>query len=425
MIKKLRRQFILINMSLVAVVLVVVFAAIGLSSFRTSRQLVSSVLERALTSRFDDLPAIPEIGKSFSGTKDGPAGQARKGKAEPWLPSFCVLVDGSGQIVDSLLQGATVSEETFNNATAAALATGRNQGALYDYNLCYSIRYTSSGTKIAFVDISSVRSSLTSQLVTLVIAGVAGLVAFFFISLLLANWALRPVERSWERQRQFVADASHELKTPLTVVLANTDIVLSHGDEPVSSQTRWLQNTKAESLRMKSLVDDMLFLARADMDVPPQMESISLSDTVWSATLPFEALAFEAGVRLETDIRDGVTIFGNQQQLRQLTAILLDNAVKYVNRGGVITTQLTCGSDGVRLTVNNSGDPIDPEKLPHLFERFYRADAARERATGGYGLGLSIAKSIAELHRANILVTSNAISGTTFTVEWREHALAG
>lgn len=414
MIRKLRRQFVVINMSLVAAVLVIVFAAMGLSTLRQTNRIVDETLIDALSRRMDEPLPGPEIGKH---RPDLAALPAQRGNT---LPFFCVQLDEAGEITDSLFQNCTVSSEVMRSAVEQAVASGNSTGTLRDYALRFSIRYSSAGPKIAFVDTSSVRTDMLRQLLMLLIAGIAGLAAFFFISLYLSNWALRPVERSWARQRQFVADASHELKTPLTVVLANTDILLSRAEQTIDSQLRWLESTKTESLRMKTLVDDMLFLARADADVPTKMEPFSLSDAVWSAALPFEALAFEANVRLNMEIESDLTLCGNEQQICQLTAILLDNAVKYAGSGGTVTARLGCKNDLVWLAVTNTGEPIDADKLPRLFERFYRTDAARDRNAGGYGLGLSIAQSIARLHHANILVTSSRLGGTTFTVEWRE-----
>ena len=419
MIGRLRKKFIIINMSLVAAVLLTVFTAMALSVLRQTNRSVDEALAAALNRRMDDMPIGPEIGKRIKDNN-------RRAQSTPTLPIFCVQLDETGAVAGFMLQNVTVSAAVMADAAAQAVAGGENPGTLREYDLRYAIRYSSAGAKIAFVDLSGVHADVTRQLIMLLIAGVAGLAAFFCISVALSAWALRPVERAWERQRQFVADASHELKTPLTVVLANTDIVLAHPQETVADQARWLTSTKTESLRMKALVDDMLFLARADLAVPPAMEPFSLSDAVWSAALPFEAVAFEAGVRLNTDIAEGINLYGNRQQLEQLTAILLDNAIQYAEKGSAVTACLTADTDGVRLRVNNAGEPIAPDKLPHLFERFYRTEAARERSAGGYGLGLAIAKSIAQMHRANIVVTSNGVSGTTFCVEWREHrALAG
>lgn len=214
-----------------------------------------------------------------------------------------------------------------------------------------------------------------------------------------------------------MADASHELKTPLTVILANIGILLAHKQDTIAEQSKWVENTKTEADRMKQLVDDLLFLAKADAPKKPDAhKELDLSDTVWSALLPFESIAFEAGLTLASEITPGMTVSGSEGELRQLVAILLDNACKYAGEKGRVTLLLERDGDHARLCVNNTGEPIDPVHLPHLFERFYRVDESRYRKHDGYGLGLSIAKQIADNHRARITVESTEHMGTTVTV---------
>jgi signal transduction histidine kinase len=243
-------------------------------------------------------------------------------------------------------------------------------------------------------------------------------VGFFLVSLFLARWALKPTEESWKRQQQFVADASHELKTPLTVLLADADILLAHPQDTIESQRKWVEYIQDEAHRMKELVEDMLFLARGDAAAKTQLEAlpVGLSDLCWNCLLSFEPVAFEQGVDLASDVAPGVTVSGDGGQLRRLVAILLDNACKYCPHGGKVTLTLAKNGDRAALTVHNTGPAIPAEALPHLFERFYRVDAARGRSTGGYGLGLSIAASIAQRHRGKISVTSSEEAGTAFTV---------
>ncbi|WP_363315573.1 sensor histidine kinase [uncultured Flavonifractor sp.] len=239
----------------------------------------------------------------------------------------------------------------------------------------------------------------------------------FFVGLFLSSLALRPAERAWKQQRQFVADASHELKTPLTVILANTGIVLAHPEDTVAAQSKWLEYTQEEARQMKGLVEDLLFLAKSDATGQPfHPAEADLSELVQGCLLPFEPVAFEAGVALEARVEPALTLTGDEGQLRRLVRILLDNAIKYAGPQGTVTLELARQQDKLRLSVRNTGAPIPPEHLPHLFERFYRADAARDRSQGGYGLGLAIAKAIVEHHRGTITVSSRAETGTVFTV---------
>lgn len=219
-----------------------------------------------------------------------------------------------------------------------------------------------------------------------------------------------------EARRRFVSDASHELKTPLTVLLADADILLAHGEDTVESQRKWVEAIREEGLRMKGLVQDLLYLARGDAGQrAAARETVSLSDAVERCVLAFEPVAFEAGLTLDSDTAPNLSVTGDGEELRRLCAILLDNACKYGQQGGQITVTLKGGERAV-LTVHNTGEPIPPEAQAHLFERFYRADAARSRETGGYGLGLSIAAAIVEGHRGKITVHSAPGEGTAFTV---------
>ena len=217
-------------------------------------------------------------------------------------------------------------------------------------------------------------------------------------------------------RRRFVSDASHELKTPLTVILANTGLVLSHPEDTVAAQSKWLEYTHDEAEQMKGLVDDLLFLAKSDAARQPAARAeTAISEVALGCLLPFESVAFESGVALEHRITLGLSLRGDEGQLRRLVMILLDNAVKYAGPGGTVTLTLERHQERLRLAVHNTGEPIPPEHLPHLFERFYRADAARNRSGGGYGLGLAIARSIVEGHHGRLTVTSTAAAGTTFT----------
>ena len=225
------------------------------------------------------------------------------------------------------------------------------------------------------------------------------------------------MERAWEQQRQFTADASHELKTPLTVILANTGILLSHKQETISNQVKWVENTETEAQRMKQLVEDMLFLAKSDdVRLPVTHLPLDFSDAVLSRILPFESVAYEQGITIQSNIERDIVVNGDEGQLKQLVSILMDNACKYAPQGGTITVSLLREQEKAKLVVNNTGGVIAPEELAHVFERFYRSDKSRARKQGGYGLGLAIAKSIAEKHHGVITAESEEKSGTSFTV---------
>jgi signal transduction histidine kinase len=250
--------------------------------------------------------------------------------------------------------------------------------------------------------------------------GGVALFILLLISVLLSKIVLRPVEKAWVQQQQFVADASHELKTPLTVILANNDILMSpgHVNDTVIDQKQWVESTQAEATHMKKLVDNLLFLARSDAaDAASQKiicSDVSWSDTVMDIYLQFEPVAFENGVTIDADIERDTKVNGDPTQLRQLAHILIDNAIKYAGDNGRIFVKVASKGSVVDFSVNNTGAPIPKADIGHIFERFYRADKARKQE-GGYGLGLAIAKSIVEKHGGIITCKSNETDGTTFT----------
>ena len=241
--------------------------------------------------------------------------------------------------------------------------------------------------------------------------------ASFIISLFLSKRALAPVQRSWDQQHQFVADASHELKTPLTVILANLGIIKSHSGHTVTEEKKWLDNTEEEAIRMKDLLQDLLFLARDDADnAPPAPHvTLNLSQIVWECILSFESVTYEQNTTMSEDIQNDIRISGNEKQIKQLTMILLDNACKYAKNGSIHVV-LKRDHEKAILSIRNSGPVIPKEDLEHIFERFYRANKSRSRDTGGYGLGLSIAQTIVHNHKGNIKADSTEKSGTTFRV---------
>jgi len=403
MIKSLRKKFIFINMLLVFAVLIIVFFAQFASTHRQLQEESNQSLQMALEKKDNQKPPKFEIGQPRS--NDFTA-----------RTLFVVSIDQNGGRELLSAENISISDEQLSLIVEKALSSESKQRILRDYNLRYMISNKGKEIKIAFIDISDDIKTLENTVVTLIFSCAAALIAFFFISLYLSKWALRPVERAWEQQRRFVADASHELKTPLTVILANTGILKSNRLSTVEQQMNWIENTGAEATRMKKLVDNLLFLAKADdTELSVTLSKVNLSDIAISSALAFESVAFERGVLLATsEIAADIYISGNEAQLKQLIGILLDNAVKYSEEKGVVTLSLETRQSKAALTVHNQGSYMAADDLEHVFDRFYRAD--KSRSAEGYGLGLAIAKSIVDAHGGKISVRSDAVHGTTFTV---------
>lgn len=405
MLKKLRWKFILIITALLAGMLAAALAVQTVSAARQYREETERVLRAVLDRGEAALDPLRPFG-----------GQGQDDELRTGLPAFYAVADRWGRVGLALGFNAVLDEETVVRAVEEALAAGRESGRLEELGLRFLIRSGGNRLELAFAGMDWERGAVRRQALAAALILAAALPGFFVVSVLLSRWLVRPVEESWRRQQQFVADASHELKTPLTVLLADADILLGHPDDTIRSQSRWVEHLRDEGLRMKGLVEDLLFLARGDAgDRERPRGRVELSQVCEGCVMSFEPLAFEAGLVLESSVAPGVGVTGDGEELRRLCAILLDNACKYCGPGGTVRVTLEGGGEAA-LTVHNTGEPIPAEDQAHLFERFYRADAARGREKGGYGLGLSIAAAIVERHGGKIAVRSTAGEGTAFTV---------
>lgn len=319
---------------------------------------------------------------------------------------------------------ASISQDVLEQAGEQLAGADEGFGSLSDLGLFYMKRQAGGVMYLAFADMGSA-SGWRALAATLAVVEVAALTVFLVISLFFSRWALRPVARAWTQQRRFVADASHDLKTPLTVILANTSIALEHPERSVASQSQWLESTQHEAEAMQGLVGDLLTLARMDEEeaaaqsgaARPALEEVDLSDVIEGEVLQFESVAFERGVKLGSQVEPGIKLRGNEQRLRRLAGTLIDNACKYVDDGGAVDVALSRAGKQAKLEVRNTGAPISPEDLPHVFDRFYRADKARTGGVGGHGLGLAIARAIAEEHGGTLTASSTQAEGTAFTAK--------
>lgn len=319
---------------------------------------------------------------------------------------------------------ASIAESILIRANDAVLDSTSDKGFLSEFDLCYDRAKTSDGYIVAYGDARSLHSweDLASMLTGV---GLIALFVFFLINLVFSKWALKPVELSIKQQQQFTADASHELKTPLTVILANMSILESQPDSTVSEQMQWVESTQTEAERMQLLVNDMLDLARPQteekIEKTPEKQDVDVSDLVEGEVLQFESVAFERGIELVSHIKPDLHVQGDKESLGRMVATLIDNACKYSEKDGKVEIRLFSRpgsgmkSPYVKLTVHND-ETISEEDLPHLFDRFYRADKARTSGKGGYGLGLAIGREIARQHKGDITVSSSKEKGTTFSV---------
>jgi signal transduction histidine kinase len=280
-------------------------------------------------------------------------------------------------------------------------------GVIKEYKLRYYRVDTPMSRYLVFADITSELATLDNLVKSSFIIGGISFLTFLGISILLSKWAVEPVELAWKEQRQFVADASHELKTPLTVIMTNAELAQSPEYDDEKKQ-RFIGSILTMSRQMRGLIERMLELARVDSsETKANMRVVNFSKLVSDSLLPFEPVFFEKGLELKAEIDENIRVEGEEAELRQVLDVLLDNAQKYSKERG--TTWVTLKKQGkgrCLLTVANEGKGISPEEAQNIFKRFYRGDQARSR-TGSFGLGLSIAEAIVTRHRGKVWVESS------------------
>jgi two-component system sensor histidine kinase CiaH len=404
MIKKLRRKFVLVVMGVATVILLGVFLVLLFSTKNSMERQSEMMLQNAVNAG-DPL----SLGKNNGQKGDNPLGQRKDGMhlgGNSRFTIFTAIITPEGEVQlperATFLENELTEEEIISLSKEVAALQDRT-GYLFQYRLRYAVKQIPEGTVIALTDTTVELSTMTRLIELSLVIGTITLLVLLGASILLARWAVRPVEEAWQKQKQFIGDASHELKTPLTVILSNADMMLSHPEEP---NRRWAENIKIEAQRMKHLTQEMLSLAAMESAAPVlHMEQVDFSDLLYDTLLSFEAVAFEHGLTLEDSVEQNILMIGDKASLSRLSAILLDNAVKYASKNGIIRLALTPQGKQAKMCVESTGEPISPSALPHLFERFYREDPARHDGSS-HGLGLAIAEAIVSAHKGKIWAES-------------------
>ena len=386
MIRRLRIKFVCINMVLVTAMLWAILAVV----LHSTQAGMASESIRAM-----EAAALP-----------GPQRPAGPG----WGPRCFTLEPGpDGDLIASPGADSFGGEAWLGQVWEAA--RGRQEGLLEEEGLRFRRVGPPERQRIVFADASGELAAMASLRRSCLLVGCGGFLAFLGLSILLARWAVGPVDQAWRRQQQFVADASHELKTPLTVILANAELLADPG---CTGGERLAGNILTVARQMRSLVERLLELARMDVGKGEAQEPVDLSRLVGDALLPFEPVFFEAGLTLESHVEEGIWVRGSGVQLAQAADILLDNARKYAAPESAVSLRLERTGRWCLLRVATAGEPLTRQERQDVFKRFYRADPARARE-GGCGLGLSIAQSIAAAHRGRIWAESGP-AGNVFLI---------
>lgn len=352
--------------------------------------------------RYDNYRMLERQAQSYSLHADGGVflpGEIGLPEKKPSLELttfYSVAVGNDGRILATDVGDRRVYEqETLQSYATSILKSGKTRGV--KGNLLYYTAKKQGYRVVLFMDNTIVQEKMTLLMRNTLIFGSISMIALFFLSRWLAQKIVAPLEQSYHKQRQFISDAGHELKTPVSVVSANAELL-----ERELGENKWLANIRYENERMGSLVKQLLALAKTE-NVEIQKECLAFSRLVSGEVLPFETVAYEKGALLRSEIEDGIYVEGEGQKLKQLVSILVDNAIDHADGEREVLVRLKAEHGTVKLSVINDGREIPKERRAHLFERFYRADEARSD-DGHFGLGLAIAKAIVDAHKGKISV---------------------
>lgn len=408
MFTKLRNRFLILNLIIISVMMLLAFSSIYFITYNNVYKDINMNLNRIseFSRKQAPAPGLPKPGFD---------------NAPPLERSVSFTIDTDSNWNTTLISSVfDMDEEFYEEAKNVAISKNTSTGKLkLDGNhWVFTIKPFADGYRLVFLDITSQQGILTNLVYTFLVVAAVMLIFIFFISRFFANKAIKPVKEAFEKQKQFIADASHELKTPLTVINTNVDVLLSNRDSSISSQSKWLHYIKSEVERMTKLTNDLLFLAQLDYsDVKMIYSDFNLSETVENVILTMEAVIFENNIAFDYEVEPDLVIHGNSEQIKQVIMILLDNGMKYANSKGLVRLALKKNGNNAYLSVINTGEGISEEQIEKIFDRFYRTDKSRIRKSGGYGLGLAIAKSIIEQHKGKVSAKSIVNESTTFSVE--------
>lgn len=395
MIRRLRIKFVCINMAIVTAMLLVIFGMVLHFTGENLRRQSIRAMDMAVQNH------IPPV-------------RPGEGPDKPFFSGFVLEIGSTGTLTVRSGEYYDLSDESLLWRLADMVNHSEERmGVLADYKLRYMVHTTPAGKRIVFADISAEMETVKNLVKSCVLIGLLSLTAFLAISVFLANWAVRPVEKAWNQQRQFVADASHELKTPLSVIMTNAELLQS-GDYPQEERALFSRNILTVTLQMRTLVESLLGLARVDNgSAKLDFVKLNLSELMEDSLLRFEPVYFEKGRFLQGEIEANLLVKGNPDYLRQVVDILLDNGSKYAALDSTVRARLTRQGNQCLLSVASRGEPISKADLKNIFKRFYRVDKVRSR-DGSYGLGLAIAESIVSEHRGKIWAESHNGINTFF-----------
>ena len=393
MLKKLRWRFILAAMAAFFAVIVLIAALVNIFTYAAITTRVDNSIESIINSDFRtsrDFRPEPRGG-------DNPFGGRPDMESSYMMRFFVVRVDDSGNATYISMDFiASVDENSAAEYADKALSKSSDKGYIGNYR--YLKAESDDATVIIFLNASRELQIARSLLELSIIISVLSLTLVFILVVIISKKAIKPIENNIKQQKQFITDASHELKTPLTSISTSLDVITAeHGDD------EWTDNIKKQTGRMTKLVSELVTLSRLDEDLPlPNKERFSLSNAAWEIVDIYQSQAKGRGKKMTVDIAENVDVFGDKSGVQQMMSVLLDNAVRYSDENGEIRFSVYSKKNKARIEVYNTCDYDTPPDVNLLFDRFYRPDSSRNTETGGTGVGLAIAKAVAEAHGGTI-----------------------
>lgn len=411
MIKKLKIKFLLTIMFFVTVIIASLVAVISVVPVQRGREEARTFLER-IAEVPTDAPNTPSFQIEPKPMQRPELDFGKENNMFSISNLVTAQLDKSGNLLSWFSDRQDLYDEEYIKAAAdRILNDGKDFGTLDGQY--YLLTESPGGYYLALLDNSVAFENSRNTLVLALISGAGAWVLLFILAVFLVNKMTKPVAMAFEKQKRFVSDAGHELKTPLAVISANANVL-----ESEIGENKWISYIQTETGRMDSLVKNLMELASIEDDSKASKHSdFDLSKAVLSAGLPFESLAFEKGTVIQFEVQPDVIYQGSEEQIKQLVTILLSNAVKYGNERGIIRVSLSAERKKISLNVYNTGQGIENEEKNKIFDRFYRVDKARSRQSGSYGLGLAIAKAVVEEHNGKISVDSEYGKWVCFNVQ--------